>query len=432
MKRILLISPPTPFSAFPNSGPHIGLGYLLSFLQLHGFTADYLNLEAADPEKVVIPEGYDFYGMTAVTAQYHYANKIRKQIAARKLGKTIIGGVHASVLPQDCLKDGFDYIVIGYGEKALLKIAGGSAKPGIVDGMAIENLNCLPFPAWEKVFKPFDVSYGRKTGHILTMRGCPFRCYYCCSEKVYGPRPFFRSVENIRQEVEGLIGQFGITHLYFYDATFSFLRERAMKIAEMLKTFGIHWSFQTRVDLVDPELLEKLREGGCDQISLGIETGSSVVETLGKKTTESQNAQAINWCHDAGIRVKAYLIGALPDDTKRSNEDFKEFLLKYGPDDWLYSTFMAFPGTPYWDQPERFGLNIHTRDYRLLYPLGLNARGPVNMSTASMSRDALYESREDMLKFLRKNFPNPRVERAMELFPVQRPLFNQSLGDYVF
>lgn len=430
MKKLLLINPPIPFSAFPNSGPHMGLMYLLSFIRSYGFEADYLNLEAIDPAEVVIPEGYEFYGLTAVTPQYHYSNKILAQIKRRGLGKTILGGVHASVLPESCLRDGYDYVVAGYGEKAVLSILLG-AKPGIIKGSPVENLDALPFP---ETFGNYNVSYGErgKTAQMLTMRGCPYNCFYCCSKTVYGAKPFFRSVENVVSEVNYLVATFKITHLYFFDACWTFDRTRAIKMAKALKKTGVRWSIQTRVDLIDPQLLKVMAESGCDQISLGIETGSKVIERLGKQTTENQNALAIRMCHDADIKVKAFLIGGLPDDTERTVEDFKGFLLKHKPDDWLFSTFIPFPGTRYWSHPEEFGIEIYSRDSRLYYPLGLNARGPVNIRTKYASREELYNLRESMLKFLRQEISNPRVERAIELFPKQGPTFDRVLGDFVY
>lgn len=429
-KKLLLINPPIPFSAFPDAGPHMGLMYLWSFIKSQGFEVDYLNLEAVDSETVIIPEDYEFYGLTAVTPQYHYSNKILAQIKRRELGKTILGGVHASVLPESCLQDGYKYVVTGYGELALLEILKG-AKPGIIHGVPVENLDALPFP---ETFGNYNVSYGErgKTAQMLTMRGCPYGCYYCCSKTVYGSQPFFRSVENVILEVEYLVNTFGITHLYFFDACWTFDRPRAIKMAKALKKTGVRWSIQTRVDLIDPQLLKVMAESGCDQISLGIETGSKVIERLGKQTTENQNASAIRMCHDAGIKVKAFLIGGLPDDTERTVEDFKGFLLNNRPNDWLFSTFTPFPGTRYWSHPEEFGIEIYTRDSRLYYPLGLNARGPINIRTKHLSREKLYQTREDMLSFLRKEIPNSRVEWAIELFPKQRLVFDKALGDFVY
>ena len=111
---VLLINPPCPFLAFPNAGPHLGMGYLASFLREHQVDVDYTNFETEDPGKVELPEGYDYYGFTAVTPQYPYANLLRDQVQDRGLGETIIGGSHASVMSKECREDGFDYFVKGF------------------------------------------------------------------------------------------------------------------------------------------------------------------------------------------------------------------------------------------------------------------------------------------------------------------------------
>lgn len=132
--RVLLICPPAPFLAFPSSAPHIGVGSLLAYLRANGIFASYANWEALLPHEIEVPEGYDYYAFTAVTPQYYFAKLLRDNIAGSKLGKTIIGGAHASVTPQTCLADGFDYVVTGYGETALRRIAQGSQSGGIVTG----------------------------------------------------------------------------------------------------------------------------------------------------------------------------------------------------------------------------------------------------------------------------------------------------------
>src|SRR3989339_30148 len=113
MPKVLLINPPAPFLAIPNAAPHLGVGYLISYLRAHGIEVSYLNLESSNPARVILPEGFDFYGITSVTPQYYFATLINNQIKRRRLGKTIIGGAHASILPEQCLEDGFDYVVRG-------------------------------------------------------------------------------------------------------------------------------------------------------------------------------------------------------------------------------------------------------------------------------------------------------------------------------
>lgn len=436
--RILLVMPPAPFLAFPNASPHLGLGYLISYLRENHVEADYIDYEMQDPKKIIIPEGYDLYGFTSVTPQYYYARLLKDQVTERKLGRTIIGGAHASISPMDCLKDGFDFVVRGYGEKALLSISRGERAPGIIPGEAVEDINSLPFPAWDQLLKnEYSFSWGDKVAHIFTVRGCPFDCYYCCSPTIYGRRVQKRDIENVMTEISLLKEKYNINSIYFFDPTFTLDRIRTMDLASRLREFDLQWTFQTRVDHVDAKLLEYLKASGCDQVSFGIEAGSEDVQSqLGKRTTVDQNALAIAMAHDAGLKVKAFLMGALPDENQKTTDKFKEFILRNRPDSWLYSTFIPFPGTDYWENPEKYGIEIVCRDSRAYYPLGLNARGPLNVRNRFLSRDELRELRNDILSFLRNEIPNPRVEKAIQIFPEQLKIIEPYLQgldrDYLF
>ncbi|MGE5411292.1 MAG: B12-binding domain-containing radical SAM protein [Clostridiales bacterium] len=205
MPKILLINPPTPFLAYPNAAPHIGIGYLLAYLRENGFEACYLNLENEDPASIILPESYDYYGITAVTAQYHYAKLLLKQIKTRKLGKTILGGAHASLLPDECFNNGFDYVVKGYGEYALLNIMKNKLPEGVILGEFVHDLDSIPFPAWDDLLHSnYEISYGDNVAHIFSMRGCPYTCSYCASVEIFGPQVGFRSVQNVVDEVNFL------------------------------------------------------------------------------------------------------------------------------------------------------------------------------------------------------------------------------------
>lgn len=428
-KRVLLINPPTPFLAIQNAAPHLGMGYLIAYLRGNGVETDYANYETSDPANIVVPEGYDFYGFTAVSPQYQFAKRLHEQVKRWHLGQTVIGGGHASSSPESCLKDGFDYVVKGYGEEALLSIVNGQRKKGVIQGAQIRNLDSLPYPSWDDLYgSEYNYSYGEKTGHVFSMRGCPFGCNYCASPDIYGNVVGWRSVEAVAEEVEMLRDRFGKTNIYFFDPTFTLDRTRAINLAERLGDLDISWACQTRVDRIDPKLMVALRKGGCDRVSFGVEAGSiDVHQNLGKGTTVNQNELAIRMAHDAGIKVKAYLMGALPDDNWESADRFKEFIFKNKPDAWLFSTFIPMLGTDYWRNPEKYGIKILCKDVRAYYPVGLNARGPINVSNRYLSREDLRTQRDDLLEFLRQEIPDQRVEKAIKDFPEQRKIMEPYL-----
>lgn len=425
MCKVLLINPPTPFLGIPNAAPHLGIGYLISYLRMNGIDVKYMNLENIDPDSMSIPEGYDFYGITSVTPQYYYAKLVLSQISKRESGKTIIGGAHASLLPEQCHKDGFDYIVKGFGEIALLDIVRGRYAPGsIIQGTPVIDLDSLPYPAWDDLLEtPYDVSFEQNTGFIFSTRGCTYKCYYCCSPLIYGQQVHYRSVNNVISEIIYLKERYKIDSIYFLDPTFTLFKDinRINELTNELKDLDIKWTCQTRVDQIDEKILKTLRQGGCKWISFGVETFSDDLFTLlGKETTARQNELAIKMAHDAGLKVKSYLMGSLPNENWESSERFKEFITKNKPDSWLYSTFVPLPGTRPWLYPERFGVKILCRDFRTYYPLGINGRGPVNIRNKYLHRDELLELRDNMINFLRELIPNKRIEKVIIQSDAQR------------
>lgn len=422
MRSILLINPPAPFLTYPNAAPHLGIGYMISYLRKHSFEVSYLNLENEIPADITIPEGYDFYGITSVSAQYYFAILLLNQIKQQKLGKTIIGGAHASVMPEVCRKDGFDYVVKGYGEEMLLQILCGNVPPGIYQGKLADNLDEIPFPSWDDLFKnEYNISYGNNVAHFFSMRGCPYECSYCSSVSIFGAGVGFRSINNVVAEVKLLKEKYNISKLYFLDPTFTLNRKRTIDLCKSLKDLDVSWTCETRVDRIDYKLLKIMQNAGCDLISFGIETGSGEAHNLlYKKTTIEQNESAISMAHDAGLQVKAFLMGALPDDNWKTSEEFKKFIISNKPDTWLYSTFIPFPGTMHWENPAAFGIRIVNKDFRAYYNLGLNGRGPVNIINRYLSRDELKNLRDDMIRFLMHEIPNPRVETAFRLFEEQK------------
>lgn len=434
--KILLINPPTPFLAYPNAAPHLGIGYLISFLRKYSFEVKYLNLESKNPDNIILPEGFDFYGISSVSAQYHFSKLLLTQIKRRNLGKTILGGTHASIMAESCLNDGFDYVVKGYGEKVLLNIVDGNLGVGIHQGFLTKNLDEFPFPAWDDLLQSeYDISYGKGVAHMFSLRGCPYTCSYCASAEIFGTQVGFRSIENVIREIKYLKNKYSVSKIYFLDPTFTINRARTIDLCSALKVLDVKWTCETRVDRIDTELLRIMYDSGCDLISYGIETGSTSTHgTLSKNTTMQQNKDAIKLSHEIGLKVKAFLMGALPSDDQKTNSEFQEFLIRYKPDTWLFSTFIPFPGTDQWNNPARYGINIINKDFRGYYNLGLNARGPINFETESQDRDSLRNLRDEMLKFLRTEIPNPRVEYAISQFEKQKQLFLSHLSnlDYEF
>ena len=304
-----------------------------------------------------------FYGFSCATPQI----KVAKEWAKKLKGKTIIGGAHASLLPNDCVKH-FNYTVVGEGERAILDILKGTAKEGIVVAPRINNLDAIPYPAWDMVDQPFSDTlfpgerYGKGAlaATLIGSRGCPANCSFCGNLLT---RPvYFRSVDNIIGELTELIGR-GVYYFRFEDDNFT-IHPHFKKLCEELAKLDIRYKCHTRSDFMKPEKAELLRSSGCEECGLGVESADDkVLRVNNKHETSDQHKQAIAILKDAGLRVKTYFVMGLPGETDDTLEINKQFVRDTQIDKWTVSTFCPYPGCPVYKSPGLFGIQITNFDY---------------------------------------------------------------------
>ena len=290
-----------PNLALENPKMYFSLGnlYLFSAVRKAGFNVRLLDFRAGVGE---IPQA-KFYGFSCTTPQI----KIAKQLAKQVSGKTIVGGAHASLLPDDCVGD-FDYIVKGEGEETLVNILKGSEKEGIISSPRIENLDTLCFPAWDSVHEPFSNTLysGERYGEgefsmaVITSRGCRWLCHYCGN--IYH-KTKFRSVNNIIGELNELMSR-NIYHFRFVDDNFTLFPE-LFELCKQLGQLKINYRCHTRSDLITSNKAKALKDSGCEECSLGIESADPFVLKLNnKKETVEAHHRAIQLLKDAKIKIK--------------------------------------------------------------------------------------------------------------------------------
>src|SRR5262249_3037148 len=143
-------------------------------------------------------------------------------------------GAPATHMPE-LLQDHADFLIKGEPEQAAMRIAAGEVPSGTLASPAIDNLDSLPFPAWDL----FDrgrhavgrsISSSRHSFPILSSRSCPEFCTYC-PHRITAPYRA-RSAENVVAEIESICRRYGQAYLIFRDPLFTEERERAIAIAE--------------------------------------------------------------------------------------------------------------------------------------------------------------------------------------------------------
>ncbi|MEE8400896.1 MAG: radical SAM protein [Candidatus Hydrothermarchaeaceae archaeon] len=357
--RILLIHPKFPYRGrdlFP-----LGLGYLASAVRdISEITVIDENLEEFSIERVrrINP---DIIGITATTPSFPRAMQIVEALRGTD-AKIVLGGTHATFMPDEPLNSGADIVVRGEGEATFRDIVEGRPMEDINgiswsdDGKIVHNpdrelaldLDALPFPAHE--FFPVD-KYGIMS--IVTSRGCPFSCSYCSAARFWERRVRYRSPKNVVEELKEIV-DLGFNLIRFMDSTFTLDKKRAMEICALIKEEvpNISWSCETRADAVDDELLEALADACCTLICIGVDSAcDDVLDKNGRKMDTLALKTAFERIRKHKLRSRAYVTFGLIGETRKSVEETVKFLHGTMPDQVLLSLATAYPGTELWGGP---------------------------------------------------------------------------------
>lgn len=376
--KVLLIN---PYSASPYPVLPLGLAYIAAMLEQNKINVTVIDawaegLEDEELSAAILKCRPDFVGITMTSSMAPAAMEIASLAKATVNVPVVIGGPHASALPRECLANpAIDYVVIGEGEITFLNLisALSSGHPDLstIKGIAYRNgteivvnepadlitdINDLPMPA--RHLFPVNkyrthLPYGRKTPYMtmITSRGCPYKCTYC-SKSVFGDTYRALSPANVVRELKHLIETYKIKEYRFYDDDFTLNAKRAGEICDEIIRQGIRldWSCTTRVDLVNDELLRKMRLAGCYTISYGVESGDpEVLKNANKGYTLDDVEKAFRLTRKHGIRILAFFMLGLPGENKQTIEKSIRLALKLDPDFVSWGIINLMPGSKMYD-----------------------------------------------------------------------------------
>lgn len=444
--QILLINPPQD-TRYPQ--PPIGLAGMASVLEGNGYSVEILDAPALGlTERQTVEEikrkGADVVGVTAVTPTIGSALGVAR--GAREVGGgslVVLGGPHVTVLSEETLRmvPEVDVVVRGEGERTMLELVRtweeDEAKKGRVLGVTyredgvvrsnpprpyISDLDSLPFPAYHLLpverYRPHP-PHGRRLPFMamVTSRGCPYRCIYC-AKACFGRRYRANSPSYVVDEVRYLVEEFNVREITFYDDVFTLDRKRAYAICEELMSgrVDVPWTCETRVNLVDREVLECMRRAGCYMIAYGVESGNQrILNNLRKDITLDQAIRAFELTHEVGIQTVAYFMIGSPGDTPETIRETIEFAKRLDPDFAQFSITTPYPGTELFDlaseegvMPEEWGRYIYADLRSIDLPV---------FETETLTRENLKEWTAKAYKefYLRLRYLWKRVKKTRSL-----------------
>ncbi len=212
----------------------------------------------------------------------------------------------------------------------------------------------LPMPAFHLL--PMHQYHYELLGGNFTLfemsRGCASKCTFCLL-KTYGVGVRKKSVERLVAEVEYGVKNFGIKTAYFMDLEFTVLRKQVVEFCKILieKKLDFTWCCQTRLDLVDEELLALMKKAGCRLIHTGVEAGSEeVLRIVDKGITMPQIEKGMRLIHQAGIETACFFIMGFPESGKDEMGNIVSLAKRLGPTYALFHVAAPYPGTRLYEQ----------------------------------------------------------------------------------
>ncbi|NOZ81993.1 MAG: radical SAM protein [Candidatus Micrarchaeota archaeon] len=306
--RILLINPEFPYRGgdkFP-----LGLGYLAGVLKEHELMV--MDCSVADfSEKEVRRFSPELVCITSTTPSFRkaceYAVTVRNIVPDCTV---VMGGVHATFRPHEALNY-CDIVVRGEGEVTIVELVEALEKGTTLKGIKgvwtkdmknpdrepIRDLDSIPFP-FREIF-PLE-KY--RIMSIVSSRGCPYSCAYCCATRFWGHRVRFRSPENVVSELREIY-ELGFKLVKFHDSTFTLNQERVKRICELIRSedLDISWSCETRADHLNREILEVMKKAGCRLICIGVDSAcENVLKRINRRIEPGVMEKAIKLAKSLG------------------------------------------------------------------------------------------------------------------------------------
>lgn len=411
-----------------------GITYLGAVLVENNHKVKLFDIYPYDNVEIVIEEiknsfSPDLIGFSVMTTNFFRAKKLcsifKKHFSQAKF---CAGGIHPTVRPKETIDEmDLDFVVLGEGERVLVKACSAIENSQSLKGLKgiafkeaseiyinkeldiVENLDSLPFPARELLpisrylIPPGYIrsNFLNRTLSVYTSRGCPASCTFCNSSSIFHKRIRRRSVRNVIDEITHLIKCYKVDGIYFHDETFTMQPEWVKNLCKELKPFGLLWGCQTRVSLINDELLSIMKSAGCLQIDFGVESASDrMLKLIKKAQTAEQVKRALELTRKHGIKSFASFMVGLPGETEEDLKKNIEFLRKIKPDFTYFNLFTPFPGTEAAETAIREGkmpVDYFSKNYDML----LETSPLINLSAVSTKTVMRYHRKLRNMVLLR-------------------------------
>jgi radical SAM superfamily enzyme YgiQ (UPF0313 family) len=362
----------------------MGIAYIASVLRDNGIDVKVLD-QFADhmPDKLLLKEIRDYapevIGFSCLTMVMNNVKALVKDIRAFSDAVIVLGNIHPTIFSDRLLKEKTaDVIIRGEGEATALELIQAIRKKSDLkdvkgisfrqdnavthnpDRPLIEDLDKLPYPAWDF----FELRHYREAPlvgihndlvlPISGSRGCPYKCMFCAQDKIFS-KPRYRKSEEIIKELEYMHGRFNVRRFGFIDPNFPFSIDFGFKFCRQLIRCGLHkkisWFTETRVDLINEDLLSIMKNSGLNLILFGFETGDkNMIGRVKKQTSLEQAKRVMRSAKKFKIHTVGLFVLGLPGETRESCQKTIEFAKELDCDIAKFNLAIPYPGSKFFEE----------------------------------------------------------------------------------
>ena len=374
-----------------------GAGYVAGAILHAGYELTFFDTLFSTPQalaKEIIKKDFDVLMVSTMTMLFPDALKIIREVKKKKNIPTLIGGIHPTIMGSRLLETHkeIDYLCIGEGESMVINFLEHLNKDSLYDVKNLvyrrnnqvytnpldkaEDLDKLPPFPWQLFRKREIVQEDTGFLYVTATRGCPYNCSYCCNGvylKQYGKNYLrFRTIAGVINELKYLYKTYNPNLFFFGDEMIFAKPDYVVELFQTIKQeLDVPYGCMSRVEYINPQIVEVLHETGCKYIAMGIESGNEEFRKrhLNRAMTNDQIEKAFSMVLKRGIFTSSFNMLGFPfENDDLLTEETIKLNQKIKPDYTLFSVFYPFPGTKLYDRCIELNLIDHqkltnTKDY---------------------------------------------------------------------
>ncbi|HLP75140.1 MAG TPA: radical SAM protein [Bacteroidales bacterium] len=405
--KILLISPTIDTEQRTNKGlmmPQLAL-YILKGLTPPEHEVKIIEEEAVN---IDLEQECNLVGISCMTANAPRAYELSQEF--RNRGKTVIlGGVHPTILPDEALQYA-DSVVIGEAEgvwnSLLIDFQNNNLKKKYYD----------PTPDLGRyVPKDFRTLIKKRLFNIvpiMTTRGCPYNCDFCCVTNLFGKDIRHIPVENVVRDIQ----ESGSKRFMFLDDNIIGDTKYAKALFRAIKPLKVKWVGQASISLLvnDTELMQLAAESGCKSLFFGIESVSEEqLKSIRKAIKDIEHLEkAFKRIKKMGILIHASMVFGFDNDTKEIFNETVQFLIKNKVSTASFNILTPYPGTKTYEDLKKENRLLNT-DWKY-YDHNTVVFKPKNMTPyelqiGNVNAKKRFYTLPSILRRLSNNLGNPLI-----------------------